>query len=291
MRRSTALTLAETVVAIFVLTLAIAFVGALLRNGLHHQAHSERRMMAMALARNKMAFLRAWARSPLNRSQYNFDASPAAWASQVPSSDPEYPNFVVRCVVQPLVLYSPCSSMEAPYVPLGTARAMNRSAKKVKISVADPGDSLWTADIVTIVSDPTRDLLDPPNDAVKLITTSAVPAVFSASGNDLNNPNPGSAVDMRAEALYPNSTPVPDLFFDWYIVPLGGTGTLITSRDGRSCRFVNGVSTGIANVTTEGNSVVAVHGSYRGQGQPPQNYVLGGVNPYINISPVYQLGP
>ena len=134
-------------------------------------------------------------------------------------------------------------------------------------------------------------LFKPLADALQLITTSTVPAIFSASGNDLNNPNPGSAVDMRAEALYPNSTPVPDLFFDWYIVPLGGTGTLITSRDGRTCRFVNGVSTGIANVTTEGNSVVAVHGSYRGQGQPPQNYVLGGVNPYINISPVYQLGP
>jgi len=291
MKRSAGMTLAETVVAIFVLTLAIAFVGAMLRNGLHYQAHSERRMMAMALARNKMAFLRAWARTPRNRSQYYYDDPPASWASQVQGSDPEYPNFVVRCVVQTMVVYSPCTSMEAPYVPLGTARVMNSSARKVKISVADPSDPLWSADIVTMVCDPTRDLLDPPNDAVRLITTTAVPASFSASGNDLNNPNPGSAVDMRAEALYPNSTPVPDLFFDWYIVPLGGTGTLITSRDGRTCRFVNGVSTGIANVTTEGNSVVAVHGSYRGQGQPPQSYVLGGVNPYINISPVYQLGP
>jgi hypothetical protein len=168
---------------------------------------------------------------------------------------------------------------------------MNNSAKKVKISVADPEDPGWTADMVTLICDPTRDLKAPPNDAVHLITTSPVPAAFSPSGNDLNNPAPSSYVDMKAEAIYQNGTPVPDIFFDWYIVPLGGTGTLQTARDGRTCRFVNGVSTGIANVTTEGNSVVAVHGSYRGQGQPPQNYVVGGVNPYINISPVYHLGP
>jgi len=181
--------------------------------------------------------------------------------------------------------------MEAQYVALGTARAMNNSAKKVKISVSDPSDPLWSADQISLICDPTRDLLAPPNDAVHLITTTAVPANFGPSGSDLNNPAGGSFVDMRAEAVYPNGNPVPDLFFDWYIVPLGGTGTLITARDGRTCRFVNGVSTGLSNVTTEGNSVVAVHGSYRGQGQPPQNYVLGGVNPYINISPVFHLGP
>lgn len=285
------MTLAETIMAIFVLTLAVAFVGALLRTGLHHQAHSQRRMLAIGLARKKMTLLRAWARTPAGVPNYNFDAAPASWVSQATTSDPEYPNFTVQCFVQNEVLYSPCTSMEAPYVPLGTARAMNNSAKKVKISVADPVDPGWTADLVTLVCDPTRDLKAPPDDAVHLITTSVVPANLGPSGNDLNNPAAGSFVDMRAEAVYQNGAPVSDIFFDWYIVPLGGTGTLLTARDGRTCRFVNGVSTGIANVTTEGNSVVAVHGSYRGQGQPPQNYVLGGVNPYINISPVYHLGP
>ena len=289
MRKGRGVTLAETLVAIFVLTLAIAFVGNLLQSGLRHQARTERRIMAIQLARKKLTLLRAWARTATSGSMFHFDDAPAAWVAQVGSADPEYPSMVVVTTVAAETLYSPCSTMEAPYVPLGTARVMSNSAKKVKISVADSADPGWTADLVTLVGDPTRNLVA--TDAVRLIVTSAIPANLSPAGNDLNNPAAGSTVDMRAEALYPDGRPVPDLFFDWYIVPLGGTGTLRQARDGRTCRFVNGVSTGMANVTTEGKSVVAVHGSYRGEGQPPQNYVVGASNPYIMISPVLELGP
>ena len=288
-RTERAVTLAETLVAIFVLTLAIAFVGALLQAGLRHQARSERRLMAVELARKKLTLLRAWARTATSGSYYHFDEAPSAWASQVGTADPDYPGLLVSATVVVETLYSPCSTMEAPYVPLGTARVMSNSAKKVKISVADPTDPGWSSDLVTLVCDPTRNLVA--SDAVRLNVTSTIPPVLSPAGSDLNSPAAGSTVDMQAEALYPDGRPVPDLFFDWYIVPLGGTGTLRTARDGRTCRFVNGVSTGMANVTTEGKSVVAVHGTYRGEGQPPQNYVVGGTNPYINISPVLELGP
>lgn len=289
MRRLRGLTLAETIMAIFVLTLALSFVAQLLQIGLRHQARSERRLLAISLARKKLAGLRAWARTRTSGSNYRFDESAAAWIAQAQVADPEYPGFVVRCLVDNHLLYSPCSSMEAAYIPLGIAREMRQSARRVKISVADPGDPGWSADLVTLVADPTRDLRLA--DAVQLIPTSAIPAVLAGTGTDLNNPAPGSSVAMRAEAYYSDGRPVPDLFFDWYVVPLGGTGSLRTARDGRTCTFLNGVSTGIANVTTGGKSVVAVHGSYRGQGQPPQEYVVGSTNPYIHISPVLDLGP
>lgn len=289
MKKLRGVTLAETIMAIFVLTLAIAFAGQLVQTGLRHQARSERRVMAVQLARKKLTLLRAWARTRTSGSYYHFDESPAAWVAQVSSPDSEYPDFAVVARVAPEVLYSPCSTMEAPYVPLGTARVMSESAKKVKISVADPSDPGWTADLISLVCDPTRNLID--TDAVRLIATSVIPPNLAPAGSNLNSPAAGSTVDMRAEALYPDGRPVPDLFFDWYIVPLGGTGTLRTARDGRTCTFINGVSTGLANVTTEGKSVVAVHGSYRGEGQPPQNYVVGSPNPYIQVSPVLELGP
>lgn len=289
MRARRGITLVETLVAIFVLTLAVAFVGNLLHAGLRHQARSERKILAVQLGRKKLCLLRAWARTPTTGSYYNFDQAVAAWVAQVGNGDPEYPGLVVNATVVDQTLYSPCTTMEAPYVPLGNARSMTSSAKKVKISVADDGDPVWTLDLVTLVADPTRNLAS--SDAVRLTPTSAIPPTLSPAGNDLNNPAGGSTVEMKAEALYPDGRPVPDLFFDWYIVPLGGTGTLVQARDGRTCRFINGVSTGIANVTTEGKSVVAVHGSYRGEGQPPQSYVVGGTNTYINISPVLNLGP
>lgn len=285
-----AVSLAETVIAIFILMAAIAVMTLTLHVGLRHQGHTERRMLAVQLARKKLAELRAWVRTPTTGSGRHFDDLLSDWKTFVGSGDPDYPGYIVASTIVPHQLFSPCSSMEAPYVPLNTSRRMDSSAKKVKISVIDPAEPGWTATMVTVVCDPTRDLAAV--NAVHLLVNGAVPANFTPSGNNLQLPNPGSYLDMRAEAICPDGRAVPDMFFDWYVVPLGGSGTVLPARDGRTCRFVNGVlrAPGLTS-TTEGRSVVAVHGSYRGQGQPPQNYNILVGNPYISISPLLELGP
>ena len=283
------LTLVETIIGIFILTFAFMIIVQCFHMGMTQQVRTEKRLLAAQLARKKLAELRAWARQPQVGSIYNYDSAYALWAAQVGSSDAAYPGFNTTCSVVNQTLYSPCTSMEAPYVALGTARSMTDSMKKVKLTVGDPGDPGFLFSLVTLVGDPTRNLAA--TNAVRMTMITPVPAFLAPSGPSLGAPAVGSFIDMRGEALYPDGRVVPDIFFDWYVVPLGGSGTVFPSRDGHTCRFVNGVNTGASVLTTEGNSVVALHGQYRGQGEAPQVYDILIPNPYITISPVLHLGP
>lgn len=271
--------LAETVIALFVISMAAVILVGTLHVGLRHQSRTERRMMATQMARKKMAELKAWTRQFVGGSQTNFDQPASNWQTKGSGGDPDYPGLVATCVVADHQLFSPCTTLEAPYG--GQARTMNSSSKKVKISVEDPGEPGWQVDLVTIIADPTRDMKL--TEAVKLIMTSGVPLVMARD----------ATVTMRAEAYYTDGRVIPDLFFDWYVVPLGGTGTVIPARDGRTATFRNSVTTQpppAASVYTGGRSVVAVYGTYRGHGQAPQNWDPVTFNPYISISPIFLLG-
>jgi Tfp pilus assembly protein PilV len=283
------LTLAETVIGLFLLTFGILVSIRLFDAGLQHQATVERRALATKLAEKSMAQLRAWVRTsiPPNSvsSSYNFDA--ASWAPAVPATDPDYPGFTVAVRTTNLTLYSPCSEFEQPYTGLGTARDMTRSARSVKIAVTDPTNSRFSVELVSWVADPSRHL-----DRVSMTNLSgSIPAEFEPAV-DLANPAPGSWVEFEAKGHYADGGEVPDLMFDWYTVPLGGNGTVVPARDGRTARFINGVQMTNSSppISTAGAVAFVVHGQYRGHGQPPQEWQVLVPNPFIAVQqPPFEL--
>lgn len=287
--RPRALSLAETVIGLFLLTFGILVSIRLFDAGLQHQATVERRALATKLAEKSMAKLRVWARTsvPPNTvsSTYNFDST--SWDAGISSSDPDYPGFQVAVLSAPLTLYSPCSEFEEPYIATGNARALTRSARSVKISVTDPTNPRFSVELVSWVSDPTRHL-----DHVTMTSLSGPPPAFFEPAGNLTSPAPGSFMEYKATGHYSDGSEVPDLMFDWYTVPLGGNGTVFPARDGRTAKFVNGIkmtSTG-PPITTAGQVAFVVHGQYRGHGQPPQEWTVATPNDFIAVQlPVFVL--
>lgn len=283
------LSLAETVIGLFLLTFGMLVAIRLFDAGLQHQATVERRALATKLAEKSMAQLRVWARTsiPPNAvsSSYNFDQ--ASWAPAVPTTDPDYPGFEVAVITSNLTLFSPCSEFEEPYTATGEARDMTRSARSVKIAVTDPSNPRFSVELVSWVTDPTRHL-----ERVSMtLTSGTVPAEFEPAGS-LTSPAPNSWVEYEAAGHFADGSVVPDLFFDWYTVPMGGNGTVVPARDGRSARFINGIILTKTDppISTAGQCAFVVHGQYRGHGQPPQEWAAATPNPYIAVQlPVFQL--
>lgn len=278
-------TLAETTISLFILAAAFTVIAALLHSSLSWQGRIEQRALAAQLAKKRLAELRAWARTHIKDNEWNYDHPLAEWETTLPSTDPDYPGLELVVKVVDQTLFSPNSTIEAPWEGLGVARRMNRSAKRVKVTARDPADPSGAVSLVTLVCDPTRQMGE-------VVLEYTQPTGPLAPASNIISPSAGSWVDFSVRAIAPDGTDLHDLFFDWYTVPLGGNGTPLPSRDGRTCRMINGVRTGwppgvfgvLGTSNTSGQVVVAVHGQYRGQGQPPQdyNYLLG--SPYIKIS-------
>ncbi len=283
------LSLAETVIGLFLLTFGMLVAIRLFDAGLQHQATIERRALATKLAEKSMARVRAWARIsiPPNTasSSYNFDQ--ASWAPAVPASDPDYPGFSVAVKTSNLTLYSPCSEFEAPYTATGEAREMTRSARSVKISVTDPTNPRFSVDLVSWVTDPARHL-----DHVTMTPVAGtIPAEFEPAGS-LTSPAPNSWIEFKATGHFSDGSEVPDLMFDWYTVPMGGNGTVIPARDGRTAKFINAVAMSKTDppISTAGQVAFVVHGQYRGHGQPPQDWDALNPNPFIAVQlPPFEL--
>lgn len=278
-------TLAETIISLFILAAAFTVIAALLHSGLSWQGRIEQRTLAAQLAKKRMAELRAWARTHLEANRYHYDDLNPAWEQAFPPTDPDYPGLEVVVKVLDQTLFSPNTTIEAPWEGLGVARRMDRSAKRVKVTARDPGDPSGAVSLVTLICDPTRQMGE-------VVLSYTEPAGPLAPASNIISPDAGSWVDFSVSANAPDGTPLHDLFFDWYTVPLGGNGTALPSRDGRTCRMINGVRTGwppgvfgiLGTSNTAGQVVVAVHGQYRGQGQPPQDYDYAAGSPYIQIT-------
>jgi hypothetical protein len=281
------LSLAETIIGLFLLIFGMLISTKLLDTGLRHLSKIDKQAMATKLAEKSMAELRLWVRTSTGPSTYNFDQ--VSWAAGVPTSDPDFPGYKVSLVETPQILYSPCSEFEKPYIGLGTERALNSSARVVKVVVEDSSGGSFKVELTSLIADPTRHLAK-----VKMtLVSSAIPDPFEQAG-DLANPVANSFVEFEAKGLYSDGKEVPDLMFDWYTIPLGGTGTVVPDRDGRKAKFINGVVVAPAGptVSTSGSAALAVHGQYRGHGQPPQEWMPppAPAHPFIDVGlPVYNL--
>ncbi|MGE0494479.1 MAG: hypothetical protein AB7S38_35040 [Vulcanimicrobiota bacterium] len=239
------MSLLEAIFAMFYLSSAILVIAHLLDAGLQAGLKVEQQLTATAIARNELSKLRAEAVT-----RQGFDA--LANYDGTPRSSGE-PGFSVSIITEPFHQYSPCSAVELAY-PADQRRELTSSTRKVRVRVSWGNTQGSKVQLVSLIAAP-----PPEVESLQL------------KGVTVPNPiNPDELADFTVQAEDSDGKPVPDLFYEWSVVPGSGNGTVIPSRDGRTCQFVHryrippstdlyfslGSSCGVEAATTSGGRLV-----------------------------------
>ncbi len=229
--------LIETLISCFLLVSITLAVVTLLGTAMRGHLHAERITTASRVAEKTLARLQAWARDPVN-----FRSGPAAYRA-FSGDDPDEPGFHVDVDQAPLLVFSPCRSLEAPYVPLGTARDLAASVVSLRIEVSwgsGPRDrvQLWS------------ELAEPPRPLALAPVVSAeghlwIPPGLGAHPLQITrvggppDPVPADAViDFQARLVDASGNAIPDVMFEWYVQPVSGNATLVDGSRTRRAQSV-----------------------------------------------------
>jgi len=205
------LSLAETVIALFLLTFAVILCVNLFQLGLRYSGRVEQEAVATLIAQKQIAAIRGWSATRVGAG-YHFDD----WApfTNFSAADPDQPGFQLRVTAQPAPAFDPCSAFAAVVAP-GNQTILRTSLEKVTVTVSwgspDPNNQVT---LTTLVGDPVREWRVSNPLVITLVTQAGDPlprgldAVFRVQGFDDDN---------RA---------IPDLVYNWYVVPMDGNGTL-----------------------------------------------------------------
>ncbi|MCA9792933.1 MAG: hypothetical protein KC910_14095 [Candidatus Eremiobacteraeota bacterium] len=219
MRRG--LSLAETIVALFLLVAAMLVMINLFHSALRYRAMVVQQMQATALARKVMAEVRDWARDPVN-----FDSNWSPYRG-VTLTDPDYPGLSaeVDCDELGRALYSPSTQLET--LEGARARVLTRSLVPVRVQVNFGRDREVT--LFSYVGERPRPL-------------GANPVVVTRTGGSPDPVPRDGTVDFGAQLLDSGGQPVADVTFDWAVKPVSGNAMLDrqpVSRDFRSMVLVH----------------------------------------------------
>lgn len=250
-----ALTLLETVFASFILLWAILIVVRLFHTGIGYTSRSLEQETAVFLAEQHLERMRAWAEST-SGNVYNYDQLTTLAIYNGSTLPAELPGFTLTTRVVTRELYSGCSQME-----LGRPsdrRVLADSACTVQVDVKWAGNRRQLR-LCTLLARP----------ALTFPTPAASPSlptgVTLSAASDNPVPHLGST-SLQAGALDRNGAAIEDLFYDWEVVPISGSGTLEQSRSGGSARLYNWVYLPDGTRTgTGGDVVVRVTARFHGQ--------------------------
>ena len=290
------LSIAEAVIASFILTAAMVVSAALYHSALQHSVRIDRRHLASRAAERRVEQIRSWSRDQHGTNgelafQEGWDAF-----DDTSEPDPEYPGYTVSTQVSRVPLYSPSSeferinfsAMEDENIPDESTeeRQLEDSSYLVTVTASwgpSPKERIVTR---TLITDPVRDHgwnnEDPGEDAIKLsyqvggAWTENAPASINA-GNDFYL----SAVIKDAHGALVEKPAV-----QWYIDPKEstGSGTIETLPSSpTNAKFVNEVT---VKRNPSGSDSVRVHTG--GQVVLVARVRLGGVEA-IQKSPPIQL--
>lgn len=229
-RRAT--TLAETVIALFLIAGGMAVLAALYASTMGSQDKDIQSSVMVLLAKSRVAELRA--QSATFAGYQNLDAQ----AGTV--NPPDFPEYQVETVVQAEQVPYPCSGLRSiDFV---------GSFKRVQVRVTSPdGRDLTLASKVGA----------PPTEVEDLVVTQL------AGANPLAR---DGQADFQAELQAPDGSAIPDLQFDFYLDFTNGYGRLQEDPDGRTVHFFNQiVNTTGPNLYTGGEVRIIARTFYAGR--------------------------
>lgn len=260
MKRPQGLSLAEAIVAIFILLAAFVVMVRLFHTGIRYQAMVDNENIAALLAERQMERIRGW-----SRRAHGCPGSTHAFSdwTEMPGlvafEDPEFPGFEIQAQSTVQVLYSPCSLFEA-IQPTTQQRRIEQSLRRVLVRVA------WSRREHLLVS-----LVGLPTD------TSTTRPTVTVSHTGASSLPPDASRALTTGAVNHDGRPVPDLFYQYVVRPTvgdggGGQGAVGGPRDGRSAVVRNAIydvtpeSSGGPNVMGygAGNCTVRAVARYRG---------------------------
>ena len=202
-----ALSLVETVLAVFLLAAQILLLAGLLAQFNRTQRDTRQRSRAALLAEQKMDEIRAWARQP-----GNFAGDWSVYQGQV-TQPPEDPGFRLEVRVnsagQPL--YSPCLGLESPYDT--KAKLLHRSCVPVRVSVSWAGREPLVLN--SLIGEPVRP---------KPYTLTFAPDPPFTQPVPTNGP-----FGYKAQLQDGLGLPIEDVMFSWRVKPLTGNASLVES--------------------------------------------------------------
>ena len=226
------LTLAESVITIFILVTGFLLMTRLFHAALQYQSLVESRLLAVLIAERQVEIIRNWS---FQRHGPDGTVPFIDWSGcpgvPGPAPVPEYPSFTMNVTTSARPLPVPCSLFEGVYPP-AERKIINESAREVLVNVTyGSGRShvLWT-----LVSMPT---LDP-----------KPPAPFKAdvnpSGAGSLSISPNGVITATVLARDAKNRPINDLMYLWTLRPEpgdsgGGDGTIEAHRDGRRAAISN----------------------------------------------------
>ena len=262
-RSDRGLTLAEAIVAIFVLLAGVVVMVRLFHTSIRYQTLVDNQATAVMLAEREMERVRGWSRkthtcpgATAGFATFLSDAYPGKTAYQ----DPDFPGFTIQTQAAANIIYSPCSLFELLYTPATRRRVISTSVRKVTVSVSwgwDPynGQPL-SHKLCSLIALPTCDL-------------SAAPAVITVGMTGSTSLIQGATRDVTTSAVDQDGRPLDDLFYEYVIRPQsgdlgGGSGSVDDARDGRTstvrnCIYdaqeptpgISGYGLGACNVTAQ----------------------------------------
>ncbi len=237
MSSNSGVSLAESVVALFLLVAAMLVMTSLLHRSLRLTVEAEQEAVAATVAHNRFAELRSWASQG-----DNFDALGSLDGTI--TNSPDYPGFQTQVEVFNHQLYSPCSTFESTLV---DPKSLASSAKRVGVKVLWAGGTFRAS---SLIAEPVREwgnLVITPNGGVTL--------------------NVGDSATFTAAAFDSEGDPIADLFYRWTVDPGSGNGMLESqSRDGQSAVFRHQIVLPDGSLgSAAGNCRIVLRAVFRGQ--------------------------
>lgn len=221
MRRSAGLTLAETIIAIFILIAGFVVMSRLFHTALQYQASIDSQQIAVLLAERKLEEVRAWSKTthvPLGTTPFtNWSGCPG---SSGPTPDPDFPAYSVSVTTTAQDIYSPCSLFELEYVTAGDRKCLASSTRRIQVDVT------WKTRTYTLMSLVSAPSGQPATNAV-LVTPNAAQSIAA-----------GAQRAFSAQATALNGQPLPDVCFLWYCAGTGD-GTVSQARNGKTVDLTN----------------------------------------------------
>ncbi|MFN8608946.1 MAG: hypothetical protein U0931_15540 [Vulcanimicrobiota bacterium] len=211
------MSLVETVLALFLLTVGMLLLVQIFLFGLRYTRRAEKRALAATIAQKHLSQLRVWARQG-----HNFGSWTAPQVGQQPDS--EFPGYQVKVTIAPHAIYSPATALEQ--VRSLTPRKMSNSAVLASVTAWEAGSPDQKAELWSLIGEPEKAF------ASDALVIQATQTAFSH----------GAQADFSVKALDSTGVEYPDVFFQWYVQPKGGNGTVVSqSRDGKTARFQHAV--------------------------------------------------